>query len=137
MLNPIVLAAGEAGAAPQVKTVQEVPAPQQGQQHQQHQQAQPQGSPWSLLVPILIVLVVMTFLSGRSQRKQREKQQKMFASIVKGTKLRTIGGFTGKVVEVREETLLIELADKMPPVEILKTGVAVVLDEAKTEEVKK
>lgn len=134
MLNPIVLAAGEAGAAPQVKTVQEVPAPQQDQQGQQ---AQPQGSPWSLLVPVLIVLVVMTFLSGRSQRKQREKQQKMFASIVKGSRLRTIGGFTGKVVEVREETLLIELADKMPPVEILKTAVAVVLDETKAEDVKK
>ena len=131
MLNSIVLAAGEAGAAPQTNTVQQIPAQQQGQQ------AQPQGNPWSLLVPIVIVLVVMTFLSGRSQRKQREKQQKMFASIVKGTRLRTIGGFTGKVVEVREETLLIELADKMPPVEILKNAVATILDETKTEEVKK
>ena len=134
MLNPIILAAGEAGAAPQVKTVQEVPAPQQDQQSRQAQQ---QGSPWSLLVPVLIVLVVMTFLSGRSQRKQREKQQKMLSSIVKGTRLRTIGGFTGKVVEVREETVMIELADKMPPVEILKTAVAVVLDETKAEEAKK
>ena len=41
--------------------------------------------------------------------------------------------FTGKVVEVREETLLIELADKMPPVEILKNAVADVLDENKTD----
>ena len=131
MLNSIVLAAGETGAAPQTNTVQEVPAPQHAQQ------AQPQGNPWSLLVPIVIVLVVMTFLSGRSQRKQREKQQKMLSSIVKGTRLRTIGGFTGKVVEVREETVMIELADKMPPVEILKTAVAVVLDETKAEEAKK
>lgn len=132
MLNSFVLAAGEAAAAPQTQTRQEVPA-----RPQQSPQAQPQGSPWSLLVPVLIVLVVMTFLSSRSQKKQRDKQQKMFASIVKGTRLRTIGGFTGKVVEVREETLLIELADKMPPVEILKNAVAVVLDETKTEEVKK
>ena len=63
--------------------------------------------------------------------KQRDKQQKMYASIVKGSKVRTIGGFTAKVVEVREESLLIELADKMPAVEILKSAVAVVLDEEK------
>ena len=131
MLNSIVLAAGEAGAVPQTRAVQEVPT------EQGVPQAQPQGSPWNMLVPIIIVLVVMTFLSGRSQRKQREKQQKMLSSLVKGAKVRTIGGFTGKVVEVREETLMIELADKMPPVEILKNAVATVLDETKTDEVKK
>ena len=59
--------------------------------------AAPQGSMWTFMVPLLIVIVVMTFISGRSQRKQREKQQKMYESIVKGTKIRTIGGFTGKV----------------------------------------
>lgn len=90
-----------------------------------------QPSAWGFLVPVMIVLVVMTFLSSRSQKKQRDKQQKMYASIVKGSKVRTIGGFTAKVVEVREESLLIELADKMPAVEILKSAVAVVLDEEK------
>ena len=90
----------------------------------------------SFLIPLLIVVVVMTFISGRSQRKQREKQQKMFDSIVKGTKIRTIGGFTGKVVEVGAETLMIELADKLPPVEIVKTAVATVIDETAAEEKK-
>lgn len=96
--------------------------------------AQQGGSIWSMLVPLLIVVVVMTFISGRSQKKQREKQQKMLDAIRKGTKVRTIGGFTGKVVEVGTETLMIELADKMPPVEIVKSAVAVVLDENTAEE---
>ena len=87
------------------------------------------GSMMGMLIPLLVVIVVMTFISGRSQKKQREKQQKMLDAIVKGTKVRTIGGFTGKVVEVGAETIMIELADKMPPVEIVKTAVAVVLDE--------
>jgi len=91
--------------------------------------AQSAPSMWGFLVPVMIVLVVMTFISGRSQKKQREKQRKMFEAIVKGSKVRTIGGFTAKVVEVRDDSLLIELADKMPPVELLKSAVAVVLDE--------
>ena len=90
----------------------------------------------SIMVIMLVVIVVMTFISGRSQRKQREKQQKMYDSIVKGTKVRTIGGFTGKVVEVGTETLMIELADKMPPVEIIKNAVAAVIDETAAEEKK-
>ena len=99
-------------------------------------QAAQQGSMWTFMVPLLIVIVVMTFISGRSQRKQREKQQKMYESIVKGTKIRTIGGFTGKVVEVGTETLMVELAEKMPPVEIVKNAVATVIDENAAEEKK-
>ena len=91
----------------------------------------------SFLIPLLIVVVVMTFISGRSQRKQREKQQKMYDSLVKGTKVRTIGGFTGKVVEVGAETVMIELADKMPPVEIVKNAVAMVIDENAAADAKK
>ncbi len=95
------------------------------------------SSMWTIMVPMLVIIVVMTFIQGRSQRKQREKQQKMFDSIVKGTKVRTIGGFTGKVVEVGTETFMIELAEKMPPVEIIKSAVAMVVDENATAEEKK
>lgn len=95
-----------------------------------------QPSMMTFMIPLLVVIVVMTFISGRSQRKQREKQQKMYDSIVKGTKIRTIGGFTATVVEVGTETLMIELADKMPPVEIVKNAVATVVDEKAAEEKK-
>ncbi len=88
-----------------------------------------QPSMWGFLLPVLVVLVVMTFISGRSQKKQREKQRKMFDSIVKGSKVRTIGGFTAKVVEVKADTLMIELAEKLPPVELAKNAVASVIDE--------
>lgn len=95
-----------------------------------------QPSMMGFLVPLVIVIIVMTFISGRSQRKQREKQQKMYDSIVKGTKIRTIGGFTATVVEVGAETMMIELSDKMPPVEIVKSAVAMVVDEKAAEEKK-
>ena len=92
------------------------------------------GSMWSFMIPLLVVVVVMSFISSRSQKKQREKQQQMYNSMVKGTKIRTIGGFTAKVVEVKTDTVMIELADKMPPVEIVKNAIAMVIDEEKAEE---
>ncbi|MBE6379831.1 MAG: preprotein translocase subunit YajC [Lentisphaerae bacterium] len=93
-----------------------------------------QGSMWSFMIPLLVVVVVMSFISSRSQKKQREKQQAMYNSMVKGTKIRTIGGFTARVVEVKTDTVMIELADKMPPVEIVKNGIAMVIDEEKEAE---
>ena len=96
---------------------------------------QGQGSIWTMMVPLLVVIVVMTFISGRSQKKQREKQQKMLDSMVKGSKIRTIGGFCGTIVEVGTETVKVELSDKMAPVEIVKSAIAVVVDD-KAEEKK-
>lgn len=122
MFNAIMIAAGEAAG--------------QAAANSGAQSGSAMGG-MSFLIPLLIVVVVMTFISGRSQRKQREKQQKMYDALVKGTKVRTIGGFTGKVVEVGAETVMIELADKMPPVEIVKTAVAMVIDENAAEESKK
>ena len=96
-----------------------------------------QPSMMTFMIPLLVVIVVMTFISGRSQRKQREKQQQMFNSLVKGTKVRTIGGFTGTIVEVKEETVMIELSEKMPPVELLKNAVAMVVEDQAAAEEKK
>ena len=101
------------------------------------QQQQGIGSMFTFMVPLLVVIVVMTFISGRSQKKQREKQQKMLDSMVKGTKLRTIGGFTGTVVEVNEETVMIKLAEDMPPVELLKSAVAFVIEDENKDSEKK
>ena len=95
------------------------------------QQQQGMGSMLSFMVPLLVVIVVMTFISSRTQKKQREKQQKMLDSMVKGTKIRTIGGFTGTIVEVNEETVMIKLAEDMPAVELLKNAVAMVIEDEK------
>ena len=96
---------------------------------------QGQGSIWTMMVPLIVVILVMTFISGRSQKKQREKQQKMLDSMVKGSKIRTIGGFCGTIVEVGTETVKVELSDKMAPVELVKSAIAVVIDD-KAEEKK-
>ena len=71
------------------------------------------GSTWGFMIPLLVVVVVMSFISSRSQKKQREKQQQMYNSMVKGTKVITAGGIHGKVREVKETIVVIEVCDNV------------------------
>ena len=86
-------------------------------------QAQPQqgGSMLSSLVFILLLIVVFWLFFIRPQSKKGKEEQKFRDSLQKGDKVVTIGGFHGKVVEVKESTVIISLAPNME-VEVEKTA---------------
>jgi preprotein translocase subunit YajC len=86
-------------------------------------QAQPQqgGSMLSSLVFILLLIVVFWLFFIRPQSKKAKEEQKFRDSLQKGDKVVTIGGFHGKVVEVKESTVIILLAPNME-VEVEKTA---------------
>ncbi|GAA4008695.1 preprotein translocase subunit YajC [Hymenobacter fastidiosus] len=62
----------------------------------------------SLLFPIAIAVVVYFFMIRPQQRKASEAK-KFREGVVKGTSVVTIGGLHGKVVEVNEESVIIEV----------------------------
>ena len=80
-----------------------------------------QGSPWTSLVFILLLMVVFWLFFIRPQSKKAKEEQKFRESLKKGDKVVTIGGFHGKVVEVKETTVIISLAPNME-VEVEKTA---------------
>ena len=84
-------------------------------------QPQPGGSMWSSLVFILLLIVVFWLFFIRPQSKKAKEEQKFRESLKKGDKVVTIGGFHGKVVEVKEKTVIISLAPNME-VEVEKTA---------------
>lgn len=86
-------------------------------------QAQPaQGSsPWSSLIFILLLIVVFWLFFIRPQSKKAKEEQKFRESLQKGDKVVTIGGFHGKIVEVKETTVVISLAPNTE-VEVEKTA---------------
>ncbi len=66
---------------------------------------------WTSLLsflPLVLIVAVMYFLMIRPQRKQQKKEQEMRNNIRVGDEVTTIGGITGRVVKVTEETLVIE-----------------------------
>lgn len=89
----------------------------------QEAQGQPQqgGSMWSSLIFILLLIVVFWLFFIRPQSKKAKEEQKFREGLKKGDKVTTIGGFHGKVVEVKDTTVLISLAPNVE-VEVEKTA---------------
>ena len=61
------------------------------------------------MIVLLVVMVAgMYFLMIRPQRKQQKKDQEMRESTHVGDEITTIGGIMGRVVTVKEDSLIIE-----------------------------
>ena len=61
------------------------------------------------MIVLLVVMVAgMYFLMIRPQRKQQKKDQEMRESTKVGDEITTIGGIMGRVVTVKEDSLIIE-----------------------------
>ena len=63
---------------------------------------------WGSLIMIVGIFVVMYFLMIRPQKKQQKEEKKMRDSLRKGDDITTIGGIVSTVLNVKEDTLIIE-----------------------------
>ena len=84
-------------------------------------QPQQQGSSWSGLIMILLIFVVFWLFFIRPQSKKAKEQQQFREALKKGDNVVTIGGFHGKITEVKEHTVMVSLAPGME-VEIEKSA---------------
>jgi preprotein translocase subunit YajC len=69
-----------------------------------------QGMLSALMLPALL-LVVFYFLLIRPQNKRAKEQREMLAKIAAGDEVATTGGILGKVIEVGEQFLTLEIAN--------------------------
>ncbi len=70
------------------------------------------GGLLSLLFPILL-LVVFYFLLIRPQATRAKEHKKMLDALKKGDEIVTSGGLLGRIVEIGDNFLLLELADNL------------------------
>ena len=61
------------------------------------------------LGPIILMVVVLFFLMNRSKKNQDKQRTKMLAQLKKGDEIQTIGGILGKVMEAREDRVLVKV----------------------------
>ena len=87
---------------------------------QEVQQAQPKPM-WTSLAMILLIIVVFWLFIIRPQSKKAKEQQQFREALKKGDSVVTIGGFHGKITEVKEHTVMVSLAPGME-VEIEKSA---------------
>jgi preprotein translocase subunit YajC len=79
----------------------------------------------ALMLPVLL-LVVFYFLLIRPQNKRAKEQKEMLSKVAAGDEVATTGGILGKVVEVGEQFLTLEIASGVS-IKLQKFQVAQVL----------
>ena len=68
-----------------------------------------QGNPLMSFLPLILIIVVFYFFMIRPQVKRQKELRKFRESLAKGDKVITTGGIYGKITDVKETTLLIEI----------------------------
>lgn len=75
--------------------------------------AQQQPNLFEALLPFIILFVVFYFLLIRPQSKRAKEHRKMVEALAKGDEVVTQGGVLGKVLEVGENFLVVEVAENV------------------------
>lgn len=69
------------------------------------------GGAGQQLILILLIGVVFYFFMIRPQTKKMKEQQNFINALKKGDKVVTVGGIHGTIAEVKEDGLLVEIAE--------------------------
>lgn len=66
------------------------------------------GSSWTMIIMMVAVFAIMYFLMIRPQKKKQKEEQAMRDSLQIGDEITTIGGIVGRIVTVKDDSLIIE-----------------------------
>ncbi|MBQ9803183.1 MAG: preprotein translocase subunit YajC [Clostridia bacterium] len=81
---------------------------------------------WVTVGMVAVVVVVFYFFGIRPQKKQEQAMAQMRDSLQVGDEVTTIGGIIGKIVSIKEETMIIETGRDHTRIRLLKTAVRTV-----------
>lgn len=71
-----------------------------------------QGGGWEQMIPLVLIFVVFYFFMIRPQMRKTKEQKKYRASLAKGDKVVTVGGIHGKILDMEDNTIILEMIDK-------------------------
>ena len=78
---------------------------------------------WITIVMLVLMLGVFYFFLYRPQKKQEKQTSEMRNSLEVGDEITTIGGIIGKVISIKEETVMIETGNEKNKIRILRSAV--------------
>ena len=82
--------------------------------------ADPASDLLSMLPMLLIIVGVFYFMIIRPENKRKKEAEELRSGIKNGDKITTIGGITGKVVDVKEDKFVIETGADQVRIELAK-----------------
>jgi preprotein translocase subunit YajC len=77
------------------------------------QDAAPQGGGLMSFLPLIIIFVIFYFLLIRPQMKRAKEHRQLVSNLAKGDEVVTNGGMLGKILDVGDTFLSVEVADNV------------------------
>lgn len=81
------------------------------------------GSGLISILMIVGMLAILYFFMIRPQKKQEKETNAMRNALQVGDEITTIGGIIGKIVSIKEETIMIETGHDRTKIRLLKSAV--------------
>lgn len=82
------------------------------------------GSGASSIMMLVLMIAVFYFLLIRPESKRKKQAAEMRNSLAKGDKITTIGGIVGTIVQVNQDTFVIETSEDRVRMEITKWAIS-------------
>lgn len=76
------------------------------------------------IIMLVALVAVFYFMIIRPENKRKKAAEQLRSSLKKGDKLTTIGGIVGNIVQVNDDTIIIETSDDRVRMEITKWAVS-------------
>jgi preprotein translocase subunit YajC len=70
-----------------------------------------QGGGYQMIIFLVLMIGIFYFFMIRPQQKKQKQMQNFRESLTKGDKIVTIGGIHGKIVNIEDDTFVIEVED--------------------------
>ncbi len=86
------------------------------------QQANAGGTIYTFIM-LAVLFVVFYFIMYRPQKKQEKETANMRNNLQVGDEITTIGGIIGKIISIKDETVLLETSADRTKIRILKSAV--------------
>ncbi|MBE6559765.1 MAG: preprotein translocase subunit YajC [Ruminococcaceae bacterium] len=77
----------------------------------------------STIIMLVAMLAIFYFFMYRPQKKQEKETNDMRNALTVGDEITTIGGIIGKIISIKDETVVIETSGERTKIRILKSAI--------------
>lgn len=81
------------------------------------------GGSFTMIIMMVAMLVLMYFIMIRPQKKKQQEEQKLRDSVQIGDEVTTIGGINGRVVTVKEDSIVLETGAERNKLKIMRWAI--------------
>ena len=78
----------------------------------------------TMLIPLAAMILIFYFLIIRPEKKRSKKMKEMLNNLEVADEVVTTGGIIGRVLSVKEDTVLIETGSDRTKIRVLKASIA-------------